>query len=169
MPGKLSDAMEMGTKITVIKLNPQNQETWRYQGSVLVNRGNQIIIEAYFDRDDRVFHGMLLGKGDRFVELYIRDEWFNIFEIHDRLDDHLKAWYCNVTLPAEFDRDTIRYTDLALDLLVFPDGRQLVLDENEFDELTIEQHIRQAARLSLRKLQQLFSKPGKFQLDQFMP
>ncbi len=169
MPGKLGDAMEMDAKITVIKLNPQNQETWRYQGTVLVNRGNIIIIEAYFDREDREFHGLFLGKGDRFVELYFSDEWFNIFEIHDRLDDRLKGWYCNVTQPAEFDGDTIRYIDLALDLLVFPDGRQLVLDENEFDELIIEQDIRQAARMSLRKLQQFFSKPGKFQLEQFMP
>jgi len=169
LPGKLGDAMEMDAKITVIKLNPQNQETWRYQGSVLVNQGNIIIIEAYFDREDREFHGLFLGKGDRFVELYFRDEWFNIFEIHDRLDDCLKGWYCNVTRPAEFDGDVIRYIDLALDLLVFPDGRQLVLDENEFDELIIEQDIRQAARMSLRKLQQIFSEPGKFQWDQFMP
>ena len=29
----------------------------------------------------------------------------------------------------------IRYVDLALDLLVFPDGRQLVLDEDEFEAL----------------------------------
>jgi uncharacterized protein len=167
LPGKLGGAMEMGTVITVIKLTPQYEETWRYQGTVLFNDGNQMIIEAFFDREDREFHGLFLGKGDRFVELYFREEWFNIFEIHDRVDDHLKGWYCNVTLPAEFNGNIIRYIDLALDLLVFPDGRQLVLDEKEFEELIIEPDTRKTARESLKKLQQLFSNPGKFQIDPF--
>jgi uncharacterized protein len=160
--------MELDQIITVIKLNPRYEETWRYQGIVLYKSDHHTIIEAFFDREDREFHGLFLAKGDRFVEMYLRDEWFNIFEIHDRMDDRLKGWYCNVTMPAKFDGNTIRYIDLALDLLVFPDGKQLVLDENEFDELTIEPDIRQAARNSLTKLQQLFSKPGKFQMDQFM-
>jgi uncharacterized protein len=161
--------MEMEPVITVIKLNPQYEETWRYLGTVLSKSDNQTIIEAFFDREDREFHGLYLGKGDRFVELYFRDKGFNIFEIHDRLDDHLKGWYCNVTLPAEINGNTIRYIDLALDLLVFPDGRQLVLDEKEFDELIIEPDIRKAAWESLRELQQLFSKPEKFQMDPFIP
>lgn len=167
MPGRLGVDMGLEAKITVIKLNPQYKETWRYQGTVLEKRGNQIIIEAFFDREDREFHGLHLEKGDRFVELYLSDEWFNIFEIHDRLDDHLKGWYCNVTRPADFDGNSIRYVDLALDLLVFPDGKQLVLDEDEFEELSIEESTRQAAWQSLRKLKQLFSNPEKFRLDQF--
>ena len=43
-----------------------------------------------------------------------------------------KGWYCNVTTPASFDADGIRYVDLALDLFVHPDGRFTVLDEDEF-------------------------------------
>ena len=36
------------------------------------------------------------------MECFYNDRWYNILEIHDRDDDRLKAWYCNVTLPAEF-------------------------------------------------------------------
>ncbi len=35
------------------------------------------------------------------------------------------------------DGDCLSYVDLALDLLVFPDGRQFVLDEDEFLKLDL--------------------------------
>ena len=121
-----------GQPITVIKLNPAGQETWRYTGHVLQRQDGQVTLEALFNREDIPFHGILLGKGDRFVETYYADHWYNIFEIHDRADDRLKGWYCNVTKPAELSPDEVCYVDLALDLLVYPDGSYLILDEDEF-------------------------------------
>ncbi len=157
----------MNQIITVYKLNPQREETWHYQGKILHWKAGQIILEAFFDREDRPFHGLMLGKGDRFLELYSSEDWFNIFEIHDRSDDHLKGWYCNVTMPAEFSPQAVSYVDLALDLLVFPDGRQLVLDEDEFAVLSIDDNLRKAAREGLRRLQEIFLKPQNFRLEDF--
>jgi hypothetical protein len=37
-------------KIIVIKLNTQHQETWRYEGHILSQDSNSILIEAYFNR-----------------------------------------------------------------------------------------------------------------------
>ena len=51
----------------------------------------------------------------------------------------------------------IRYADLALDLLVFPDGRQLVLDEDEFAGLDLPRILQEQARAGLRELQRLFT------------
>ncbi len=107
----------------VIKRNVEGEETWRYPARVLHRKPGAVLIEAYFNRPDTPFHGILLGQGDRFLEAYYSDRWYNLFEIHDRLDDSLKGWYCNVTLPAEIGEPTISYIDLALDLLVYPDGR----------------------------------------------
>jgi hypothetical protein len=45
---------------------------------------------------------------------------------------------------------------LALDLLVFPDGRQLVLDEGEFNALTLPTEIRENACNALKTLQFIF-------------
>ena len=50
----------------------------------------------------------------------------------------------------------LSYIDLSLDLLVFPDGRQVVLDEDEFAELEIEDEVRNQARLALQELQAIF-------------
>lgn len=138
--------------IWVIKQNIQGEETWRYQGNILDRSADSILIEAYFNRSDLDFHGILMRNLDRFLERYYKHHWYNIFEIHDRDDDQLKGWYCNVTQPAIFDSDQIQYIDLALDLLVYPTGDYLVLDEDEFDQLAIDDETRQHARSSLDEL-----------------
>jgi uncharacterized protein len=149
--------------VWVIKKNVNSEETWRYSGKVLQRQETTIIIEAYFNRPDMLFHGMLLGLGDRFVELYSTDHWYNIFEIHDRATDKLKGWYCNVTCPADFSAGEIAYIDLALDLLVFPDGRQLVLDEDEFAILDISDEVRRNAQQGLVDLIEIFKR--RFMVD----
>jgi predicted RNA-binding protein associated with RNAse of E/G family len=148
----------MPDPITVIKQNPAGEETWRYEGRVLEHRENSLRLEAFFNRDDMPFHGLLLKRGDRFVETFFSDRWYNIFEIFDRDSSERKGWYCNVTRPAEIDRQKISYVDLALDLLVFADKRQLVLDEDEFAALEISPEEALTARQALRELQALFAR-----------
>ena len=152
--------------VEVLKLNLAGQETWRYSGTVIERRSESVLLEARFNRADTAFHGILLGQGDRFVEIFYNDRMYNIFEMHDRLDDHLKGWYCNVCRPAEFRPGEIAYVDLSLDLLVYPDGTQLVLDEDEFAilALELEKNEIEAARAALQDLQDLFQRPGGFHL-----
>jgi hypothetical protein len=114
-----------GAPVTVSKLNPAGEETWRYTGQLLERGINFLTLEAYFNREDVEYHGLFLGKGDRFVETYYTDRWYNIFEIHSRQDDSVTGWYCNIGCPAEINGDCLSYVDLALDLIVYPDGRQL--------------------------------------------
>ncbi|MBN1370982.1 MAG: DUF402 domain-containing protein [Anaerolineaceae bacterium] len=142
-------------EVVVIKLDVQRQERWRYSGQILEQEPGRVLLEAYFNRDDSDFHGMPFKRGDRFVEVYFSERWYNIFEIYDRDDGSLKGWYCNVTRPAEIEAREIRYVDLALDLLVFTDGRQLVLDEDEFAALNIDERERAQARRSLAELQSI--------------
>ena len=139
-------------KVIIIKLNTDREETWRYEGHVLEFTPHSMLIEAYFNREDLSFHGVILKNNDRFVERYYENRWYNIFEIHDREDDHLKAWYCNVTMPAEFSEGQIAYVDLALDLLVYPDNGFLILDEDEFEALDISEANRIKARQALDEL-----------------
>jgi uncharacterized protein len=143
--------------ILVLKLDTNRTEVWRYDGRILEHTAECLRLEAFFNGGNRPFHGINLVNGDRFVETYYFDRWYNIFEIHDRETDELKGWYCNVTYPAEFDDGRICYVDLALDLLVFPDGRQLVLDEDEFAELPLSQDDKRKSRNALLELQSIFT------------
>jgi uncharacterized protein len=155
--------------ISIVKLDAKGQEQWRYPGRQLRRIENAILVEAFFNREDTPLFGMHLCKGDRFLEVYYSDRWFNIFEIYDAQDKRLKGWYCNVTEPAEFHEKEIAYHDLALDLLVFPDGRQQVLDEEEFDALGLCPPKIQMARGALRELQGLFASLPDFRVSNLLP
>ena len=150
--------------ITVIKLNLDEHETWRYTGEVLARDAHSLTLRALFNRADTPFHGILLRQGDIFIEIYYTDRWYNIFQIHDRDSAAIKGWYCNVTQPAEIEASQIRYVDLALDLLVYPDGRQLVLDEDEFEALQPEKSLRGAAIAALAELKTLVQPQNGFRL-----
>lgn len=147
----------MGQAILVRKLDEHGRETWRYTGKVLARGENYVRLEAFFNRNDQDFQEIRLKKNDRFVETFYDDRWYNIFEIYDREDDHLKAWYCNIGYPAEIEDNQVSYRDLALDLLVYPDGRQVVLDEDEFEALALPEESRQQAQIALVTLKTEFA------------
>jgi predicted RNA-binding protein associated with RNAse of E/G family len=146
----------MADDIIVIKKNIEGQETWRYSGHVLERHADWLRLEATYNRLDTPFHGILIANGDRFVETYYTDRWYNIFEMHDRLTDELKGWYCNVTEPPIIESDRISYIDLALDLLVYPDKSMLVLDEDEFVQLHLDDETTRQARSAIDELKQHF-------------
>jgi hypothetical protein len=141
-----------GSTAVVIKRNVRGEPTWRYEGRLLERSEGRYVVEAYFDKEDAVVGGMPIAFGDRFVETYYTDRWYNILEIRDREDGSLRGWYCNITCPAVVGGNSISYVDLALDLLVFPDGRMVVLDEDEFESLQISQDTRIKAREALQDL-----------------
>ncbi len=144
------------TPVTVIKLDFHHQETWRYSATIISQDAHRVELEAFFNRPDTLFHEIWLNQGDRFVETYFTDRWYNIFAIYDRQDGRLKGWYCNISYPAEVSGGVVSFVDLALDLLVYPDGRQLVLDEDEFDALNLPAETQQQARDALAELRQHF-------------
>jgi hypothetical protein len=142
----------------VLKLNREGNETWRYTGEILYQDQEKVVLQALFNRQDTPFHGITLKNGDRFVETFYLDRWYNIFEIYDRDDDQLKGWYCNIGHPAKMDGQLLSYIDLAIDLLVYPDGRQLVLDEDEFADLSLPAEVSRQALKALGELRERFTK-----------
>ena len=143
-------------KIKVHKKNLAGEVKYQYEGVMLSRDDHSIVIEALFDRADMPFMDVVFKTGDRFVEYYYTERWYNIYTIHDRDDGNVKGWYCNVSKPAVFEDDTISFVDLALDLWVAEDGRQTVLDEDEFEELNLNAELRLAALDGLEQLKALF-------------
>jgi predicted RNA-binding protein associated with RNAse of E/G family len=142
--------------VTVIKRDILGRETFRYNGIVLERCPKYVRLEARFNREDLPVEEVVLKRNDRFLETYYTQRWYNIFEIFDRDTGALKAWYCNVGYPAEVEDTVISYRDLALDLLVYPDGRQVILDQDEFEQLEISPLVRQQALTALKELEELF-------------
>ena len=147
----------MTKKLIVIKCHPDGEEMWRWQGVELARSTSQVFLEAQFNIEEHFVGGLKLRKGDRMLEHYYTDRWFNIFEVYDGQSSSFKGWYCNLSLPAELGEHEILFRDLALDLIVYPDGRQEELDLDEFDALEISDDIRKKALQGWDELRQLFT------------
>jgi predicted RNA-binding protein associated with RNAse of E/G family len=143
-------------KIKVQKKNPAGEVTYRYEGLLLRTDETSLTLEALFDREDMPFMGIVLKKGDRFVEHYYTNRWYNIFAVYDRDNGKLKGWYCNVGQPAVIEDGVVSYVDLALDLWVSANGQQTVLDEDEFEKLDLNEELRAGALKGLNELKLLF-------------
>jgi uncharacterized protein len=145
-----------GMKIKVQKKDLAGNVQTEYQGDELRRDEHSITLEALFTGEDRPFMDVTFKKGDRFVEYYYSNHWYNIFVIYDRDDGKLKGWYCNVGKPAVIEEQLVSYVDLALDLWVSTQRQQTILDEDEFEALNLNDELRQNALRGLAELKELF-------------
>lgn len=144
--------------VKVQKKNPAGVVTYEYEGVMLSRDDHSIVLEALFDRADMPFMDVVFKTGDRFVESYFTDRWYNIFAIHDREDGKVKGWYCNIGEPAVIKDGVVSYVDLALDLWVSANGKQTVLDEDEFERLNVDEDTRKRALVALEELKNVMKK-----------
>ena len=143
-------------KIKVQKKDTAGKVLIEYDGDELRRDENCVTLEAFFTRGDMPFMDVIFKKGDRFVEYYYSDRWYNIFAIYDRDDRKLKGWYCNIGKPALIEDHVVSYVDLALDLWVSVDGKQTVLDQDEFEALELRDELRRSALRGLEDLKKFF-------------
>jgi protein associated with RNAse G/E len=160
----------MNDRITVVKQSSQDDEVWRWEAEVLRRTSTAVLLAASFGykKNEITFHGITLRKGDPFIEFYSSQHWYNIYEMRGQEENQLKGWYCNIARPARIMLDTLIFDDLALDLLVYPNGRQLILDEDEFAELGLPPADVQAAATALAELQDLFKDVSTFSMNSLM-
>ena len=150
-------SFSISQEIDIIKLNIDGTEKWRYKGRILSLNGHEIYIEAFFDQQDLEIHGLFIGKNDRFLETYYSDRWYNIYEIYARDQGGLRGWYCNISTPVRYGEKSISYIDLALDLIILPDGSQIIVDQDEFLELNIPPLMRAESLKALDELRNKFN------------
>ena len=143
--------------ITVVKLSPRGETKIQYQGEVVEHLSHGVIIQAYWSHPTKNLGYVSFEPGDRFIEYYYTDQWYNIFDIASTQGVR-KGWYCNIAEPAFLFEDHIEQVDLLLDVWVSPEGETLILDEDEFaadTTLTIRQ--RNGARQALQELLQMIA------------
>ena len=142
----------MTNDLIVYKLDHDGRDIWQYPARILERNENSIRLEAFFNRDDMPLGYTTFKRGDRFVEYFYTDRWYNLFAVYDRDDGALKGWYCNVCRPAQISEAAVRCADLALDVWVSPAGEVTVRDEDEFAALPLAEHERRPALEALQSL-----------------
>jgi hypothetical protein len=81
-----------------------------------------------FRADGKLSEGQVIGV---IRKHHFYHEWFGIMEMCDP-QGHLLGSYCDVLTPLRRVGNTYYLTDLLLDLWIWPDGRCLELDWDEF-------------------------------------
>lgn len=105
------------------------RRSWKCE---LVERRDPLILfVGKFDADVEHSDLGLIEKGTISYEYYWLDRWYNIFRFHTP-DGNLRNFYCNISMPPRFADDVLDYVDLDIDVLVWPDGRHVVLDLDDY-------------------------------------
>lgn len=148
---------QLMTIITVNKLNSLGELKIQYQGEIIERLTDGIIIQAYWEQPLKDLGYTRFEPGDRFIEYYYTNRWFNIFDISNASNER-KGWYCNIAEPADIYDNHIKQKDLLLDIWVDPWGVPLILDQDEFDvDTTLDAEQRRGARQGLHDLLQLIA------------
>lgn len=122
----------------IIKLDAQGKEILRYPATLewIDEQESYARVEAWFALDRGSAGVFDILKGDRMVEHFWGNRYYNIFEVYTPKDE-LRGFYCNVTRPARLERSAIAAEDLELDFVADATGRTAILDREEFDALSI--------------------------------
>jgi hypothetical protein len=142
--------------LTVYKLNERGEEVWHYNAEIIENGANFVCVRALFvGRRDEVRSGfMVFRRGDVMTEWFFNDRWYNIFRVQDGANGALKGFYCNITRPAQLSEEVVTAEDLALDVLVAPNGEITLLDEEEFEAMPLSAEDRTQAWAAVEQLKQ---------------
>ncbi|BBM82318.1 DUF402 domain-containing protein [Candidatus Uabimicrobium amorphum] len=149
----------MENKLTVHKCDYQGNDVFAYPATILRHNEEKMVVRANFtSHKDYNIAGLELKNGDKCLEVFYFHRWFNIFEVYAGESDQIRGWYCNITKPAIYKENHLYYYDLALDVISFSDGRQVIVDEDQFMELPLDDETRQKAKNELQDLCQLLKK-----------
>lgn len=141
-----------GDSVTIRKCDAAGREVWRWQAAVRRADAHSLEVEARFNAPEVDRFGLAFRRNDRLVETYFTDRWYNIFAVHDASTGAFKGWYCNICRPASLRDGEVRWEDLALDVVVLPDRRSAVLDEEDMRALPLPDDERQTARRTADEL-----------------
>ena len=128
-----------GRDIMLAKLDPQGREVARYAGRVIrVHQAESWVeVEARWTNRSVVVHGLPFRTGDLLLESFSPVLPFNVFAVYSTAG-HLRGWYANVTHPTRLDVSAetplLVWHDLYLDVVAFPDGTFVSVDEDELEE-----------------------------------
>jgi uncharacterized protein len=122
-----------GSTIEIVKVSPVGKPPVRYTGELLDSPAGWIAARASWVHGEMDLGYMAFMPGDYLDEFFALERPYNAMALY-RSTHELVAWYCNVTYPTRVENDVIFWHDLFVDVIVYPDGRTLVLDEDELEQ-----------------------------------
>lgn len=119
-----------------------DKERFSYPVEVLRWRPCHVIVSGVFG-PEVAGRSPIFRPGDMTAEFFWRDRWWNVIAGYDADTGELRGYYCNVAKAPRWQIEpapVVAYTDLDLDLVVFPDGKIELHDEDEFLQYAAQYH-----------------------------
>jgi protein associated with RNAse G/E len=123
----------IGRRIHVVSTKYDGSPHWDFDSFFVLEEGPLVVTLNFAGQELMTWNGPWTTPFDTRNHFWC-DRWYNVMRCDLPRGGGLDSWYCNVTTPAQYDGETVRYVDLDLDVHVFADGRIEVLDEDEFLE-----------------------------------
>jgi len=121
-------------EITIEYLRPPDNLS-AYKNRLLY-ADEKVIVSEGIARPKRVViveGSIVLDQGYPVVWFVFRGEWYDIGKVYDR-KNRLKGYYSDIIKPAEIENNTVRITDLFLDLWISTKREVTILDMDEYNE-----------------------------------
>jgi predicted RNA-binding protein associated with RNAse of E/G family len=125
-----------------------------WTGDIVEDAGDHIVIRArWATTNTPLFLGYTVFEpGDVFLERYYAGRWFSVWQVISQRTGRTKGWYANVCQPVEREGDQLRFVDMELDVFVWPDGRFVILDEEDLERAQLPQAETEAAKAGLAEV-----------------
>ncbi len=145
--------------IVVINSRKFDGKIHRSWNARLIEQSNSLLIfVGKFEEEISHRYLGVIRRGTISYEFYWLNRWYNVFRFHEP-DGGLRNFYCNVNMPPKFENDVLDYIDLDIDILVWKDFSQQILDVEEFEEnaksFSYSDNLREKVRASLSELSSL--------------
>jgi uncharacterized protein len=125
-----SDALKIEVIINSRKFDGSISKSWA--GELIEENSSLLLYRGVFDRDVIHEHLGLIECGTISYEYFWLDRWYNIFRFH-KADGTFRNFYCNIAMPPTVNEDLIDFVDLDIDMIVDPNGRFVIHDEDEYE------------------------------------
>ncbi len=143
------------------KIDIHGREVYRWRARLVRHEGELWLFEAVMQLPAGPVEvgGLVFHPGDRVLEAYFTQRWYNILELYGPSGARLRGWYANLARPPVFPGPhELHYVDLALDLVVLPDGRMQEVDRESFEGLPLGEHERRRALRHWEGLRRAFAR-----------
>lgn len=133
-----------------------------WTGHLLRRNSERILLEGFFDADVSHPDLGLIRNGTRSVESFFADRWYNHFAFYEPAGD-FRNHYINISMPPEIGDASVDYVDLDIDIIIWPDGRVDLLDQEEFEKNAVLYHYPAEIRArTIRTKDEILEKPSRF-------
>lgn len=113
---------------------PEEVVRWRQWK---LHEDGEALVSAFYDPDLprplKAGEEIIVERTFAGISYNFWDQWYNVISVFDA-DLEFKGYYSDILTPVQKTWTLVTTTDLFLDLFVFPDGRSVVVDEDEFEE-----------------------------------